>query len=87
MRKPILVNLVINLIYVFLIFYRGYGVSGGDLFIIVISEISIFIHLMILILMGIFSNRKSYYWGILGVLIGTLISFLIFQLLIFISTS
>lgn len=82
MIKSILINLVIHLLYYAIFFALGYRKSGGDMFIIIMTELVSLVHLIILLLIAFFMKNNDYYWGMLGVFVGIFLSLFILHLFV-----
>ncbi len=74
-----IINILIVFVYFLFLFFLGNKQSGGDIFIIAMTNIFAFFHILILILLKFFNRINSTLFAILGVILGVLFSFSIFN--------
>jgi hypothetical protein len=80
MYKIILINLIITLFYFAIFLNSGFRESGGDMFIIIMTQITALIHLMVIVIFSIIVKKRTVsYWGIIGLILGLIVSYMIFK--------
>lgn len=80
--KYIGLNLLIFLCYFAFYLWIGWKKSGGDMFVMLLSTGTALVHMLILIIAGLYFDKKNSYFGLLGVLLGLVLSVLIINELV-----
>lgn len=75
------INILIVFTYVLILFYFGYKQSGGDLFIIAMTDVLAVVHIIVLIVLKLFKKINSILFAISSVILGVFISFYLFDYL------
>ncbi len=78
----VLVNFLIFDIYFFLLLYLTFGVSGGDIFLILATGFLMLLH-VIIVLIVCFKDRSKLFKSLVGILLGLLLAFIVFEILEF----
>lgn len=76
--KQFIVNLLITLTYFLFFLYSGFGQSGGDIYVALMTTLCFIVHLLVLILLKIFI-KKSIKNDLLGLGIGLLLCWCLFE--------
>jgi hypothetical protein len=75
----ILIHAFIVFAYFSLLLWKGWRQSGGDMFVVFGTQFIALLHILVIAVMGFLSKKKTYNWGIPGVILGVVICLAVFK--------
>lgn len=69
MNKQFVINLIVTIVYFLFFLFDGYGQSGGDIYVIIMTTLCVGMHLLILILLRLIW-KKNIFKSLFGMGIG-----------------